>query len=223
MVQASLSSSSPMQNRKLDGGGRTYWLPEARTFHNFLYAYSALFGIPSFVEEALVRQPDRFSIKRLPLTIRSTASFVLDAFGFDRRTGRERNVLYSPGPAIRHVHARSEGKARITDPAMAYFVAQLYLAAARGETEESGHFDYVKSFLHAGGYPFPQNRTDLQDFVSDVDRELAGNRQQKLWGHLQPTATALDVDFDCEDLIEFLPSQTAGHFTRFSSQKGDSS
>ena len=199
--------------------GRTYWLPPERTYQHFLYAYSALFGIPAFVGEALDRQPDRFSEKRLPLTIRSTASFILDAFGFDRRTGRERNVLYDPGPAIRHVHAKGEGKDRISDPAMAYFVAQLFLAAERNQTVETGHFDYVKTFLHTGGYAFPESRINLMAYIIEADRTLGGNEWRDLWTNVQRAAVYLDVDLDLRDLAEFLPRHTSEHFTRHLSQR----
>ncbi len=191
--------------------GLRFWLPEARTFRHFLYAYSALFGIPVFTQEALERQPDRFSRKRLPLTIRSTASFILDAFGFDRRTGRERSVLYAPGPVIRHVHAGGLGKARISDPAMAYFVAQLFRASERNSGAEEGHFDYVKSFLHAGAYAFPATRDALEDYIVDVDRVLAGNRFQDLWGNVHHAAVTLGVDVD---LADFLPHHTASFYGR---------
>jgi hypothetical protein len=200
---------------------RTFWLPVERTNQHFLYAYSALFGIPTFVQEAVDRQPDRFSEKRLPLTIRSTASFILDAFGFDRRTGRERNVLYDPGPAIRHVHARGEGKNRISDPAMAYFVAQLLTGAERNQTAEVGHFDYVSAFLRTAGYTFPESRVALTEYILDVDRTLAGDTFRDLWTNIQQTAVSLGVDLDTKDLAEFLPHHTSGHFTRYLSFRGD--
>lgn len=81
--------------------GDLFWLPTERANRIFLYAYSALFGIPTFTAEALARMPDRFSEKRLPLTIRSTSSFILDGFGFDRRVERTRDLVYWPGHSER--------------------------------------------------------------------------------------------------------------------------
>ena len=77
--------------------GDLFWLPVSHAYVAFCYAYSALFGIPDFTREALTRQPDRFSEKRLALTIRSTSGFVLDGFGYDRRTERYRKDIYWPG------------------------------------------------------------------------------------------------------------------------------
>ena len=111
--------------------GDLFWLPVSHAYVVFCYAYSALFGIPDFTREALMRQPDRFSQKRLALTIRSTSGFVLDGFGYDRRTDRYRKDIYWPGPVIRSVHVESprHNKARISNPAMAYFGYHLIRAA----------------------------------------------------------------------------------------------
>ena len=111
--------------------GEVFWLPVSHAYVVFCYAYSALFGIPDFTREALMRQPDRFSQKRLALTIRSTSGFVLDGFGYDRRTDRYRKDIYWPGPVIRSVHVESprHNKARISNPAMAYFGYHLIRAA----------------------------------------------------------------------------------------------
>ena len=87
--------------------GDLFWLPVSHAYVVFCYAYSALFGISDFTREALMRQPDRFSQKRLALTIRSTSGFILDGFGYDRRTDRYRKDIYWPGPVIRTVHVAS--------------------------------------------------------------------------------------------------------------------
>ena len=61
--------------------GLSLWLPPQRAYSVFLYAYSALFCIPSFTLEALRRDPVRFDRERLPHTVRTTSGFILDAFG----------------------------------------------------------------------------------------------------------------------------------------------
>ena len=85
--------------------GKIFWLPAHRAHTIFLFAYSALFAIPSFTREAQEREPDRFSRNRLALTVRTTSSFILDAFGYDLRMNRPRELLYWPAPVIKRAHA----------------------------------------------------------------------------------------------------------------------
>ena len=85
--------------------GNIFWLPAHRAHTIFLFAYSALFAIPSFTREAQERAPDRFSRNRLALTVRTTSSFILDAFGYDLRMNRPRELLYGPAPVIKRAHA----------------------------------------------------------------------------------------------------------------------
>ena len=169
----------PEQEDQAQSAGKSFWLPVTRAYGIFVCAYSALFAIPAFTNEALARQPDRFSFKRLPLTIRSTSSFILDAFGYDRRTERERKVLYSPGPVISSNDKETADKARISNAAMAYFGAQLLLTAERwsdvGSEEKNWHFEYVSSFFRSGGYGFPARDT-VAGFIQGVDEDLADAR-----------------------------------------------
>ena len=71
--------------------GQIFWLSVERTYGIFVCDYAALFAIPSFTNEALARQPARFTRKKLPMTVRLTSSFILDAFGYDRRTNGSAN------------------------------------------------------------------------------------------------------------------------------------
>ena len=71
--------------------GQIFWLSVERTYGIFVCDYAALFAIPSFTNEGLARQPDRFTRKKLPMTVRLTSSFILDAFGYDRRTNGSAN------------------------------------------------------------------------------------------------------------------------------------
>ncbi len=122
----------PTHGDRARSAGRRFWLPAQRAYSIFVCAYTALFAIPSFTDEALARQPDRFSRKKLPLTIRSTSSFILDAFGYDRQAEREREILYSPSPGFSSNHRETKTKSRILGPAMAYFGVQLILGAEKG-------------------------------------------------------------------------------------------
>ena len=103
--------------------GNIFWLPAHRAHTIFLFAYSALFAIPSFTREAQDREPDpdRFSGNRLALTVRTTSSLILDAFGYDLRMNRPREVLYWPAPVIKRAHAEQGQEKRISNAAMAYF------------------------------------------------------------------------------------------------------
>jgi len=168
-----------------------------------------------FTNEALARQPDRFSLKRLPLTIRNTSSFILDAFGYDRRTERERKVLYSPTPAISSNHRETESKARITDPAMAYFGVNLIRIAESltrvSETDCTWHFDYLAGFFRNAGYAFPE-REEADDFVSAVDQDLAGDLHAELWYNGLQAAATLATGLAPEDIAASLPPKSGQLF-----------
>ncbi|HAA75626.1 TPA: hypothetical protein DCE37_10940 [Candidatus Latescibacteria bacterium] len=143
-----------------------------------------MFCIPAFTQEALARQPDRFSRKRLPLTIRSTSSFILDAFGYDRRTEREFEVIYSPGPVISSNHPKTEHKERISNPPMAYFGVHLIWNAEREieatEDEKTWHHDYLAGFFSSAVYPVP-NRSKADLVVKTVDDTMAGVLHSEMW------------------------------------------
>lgn len=203
--------------------GELFWLPVSHAYVVFCYAYSALFGIPDFTREALMRQPDRFSQKRLALTIRSTSGFVLDGFGYDRRTDRYRKDIYWPGPVIRTVHVESprHNKARISNPAMAYFGYHLIRAAewlsvhredANFSRERRRHYDFVGDFFRTADYPFPVDRREAREFSRQVDGLLAGDDCADCWDNLCPAARELGVDLDLEDLASFLPKRTGVFF-----------
>lgn len=203
--------------------GDLFWLPMPRAYAAFCYAYSALFGIPSFTAEAIARQEDRFSIKRLPLTIRSTSGFILDGFGYNRRTERSRKEIYWPGPVIRSVHGNNpkHNKMRISNPAMAYFgyhliraTEQLTDASAHDHFDKQcqEHYDYVGDFFRTGGYPFPHNREQANAFSVQTDQTLAGNTYAEYWHNICHAAEALGTTLDLEHLANFLPKRTSAFF-----------
>ena len=209
--------------------GELFWLPVSHAYIVFCYAYSALFGIPDFTREALMRQPDRFSQKRLALTIRSTSGFILDGFGYDRRTERYRKDIYWPGPVIRSVHVESprHNKARISNPAMAYFGYHLIRAAewlsvhrkdADFSRQRRRHYDFVGDFFRTADYPFPVDRREARDFSRQVDGLLAGGWLCGLLVQYPPCGRDLDVDLDFEDLASFF-AQTHGCIFRRYIQK----
>jgi hypothetical protein len=181
----------------------------------FVDAYSALFAIHPFTNEALARQPDRFSLNRLPLTIRNTSSFILDAFGYDRRTERERKILYSPTPAISSNHGETQSKARITDPAMAYFGINLIRLAEReteaSEEDREWHFDYLSGFFRNAGYAFP-DRTEAEGFIHEVDRCLAGDVHANLWSNSLHAASTLGAEMSPEYIAAALPEKSGQLF-----------
>ena len=204
--------------------GQQLWLPVERAYGIFVCAYSALFGIPTFTDEALARQRDRFSRKRLPLTIRSTSSFILDAFGYDRRTGRERSVLYSPGPVISSNHGTTKTKSRISDAAMVYFGLHLIRGAERDrsmcEADRDWHYDYVAGFFRAGGYRFP-DRHEADRFVALVDKELCGENRD-LWMNAIHAVSVLSTGQTSLDIASSLPEHSRKRFEQAvsHSQKG---
>ena len=170
-----------------------------------------------------MRQPDRFSQKRLALTIRSTSGFVLDGFGYDRRTDRYRKDIYWPGPVIRSVHVESprHNKARISNPAMAYFGYHLIRAAewlsvhrkdADFSRERRRHYDFVGDFFRTADYPFPVDRGEAREFSRQVDEMLAGDDCADCWENLCHAARELGVDLNLEDLASFLPRRTGTFF-----------
>ena len=137
------------------GSAILFWLPVSHAYLVFCYAYSALFGIPDFTREALMRQPDRFSQKRLALTIRSTSGFVLDGFGYDRRYGSvSPRIFIGPVRVIRSVHVESarHNKARISNPGNGVFLdiissgrrnGFLYIARMRiFSRQRQRHYDF---------------------------------------------------------------------------------
>jgi hypothetical protein len=195
--------------------GSTFWMPLERANATFVCSYIALFGIAPFTDEALARQPDRFSRKRLPLTIRNTSSFILDAFRYDRRTGRERKVLYSPTPAISSNHSENRGKKRITDPAMAYFGANLIRISERGveATEETreAHHNYLATFFRNAGYAFP-NRSEAETFVERVDSLLASDTHIDLWRNGLHSRKVLETNLSATAIAESLPPRTSHLF-----------
>lgn len=200
--------------------GDIFWLPLDRAYTAFCYAYSALFGIPAFTGEALIRQPDRFSQKRLPLTIRSTSGFILDGFGYDRRTERHRQDIYWPGPVIRSVHAHNpkQGKKRISNPAMAYFCYHLiraveWLSPHREEDNFArlchNHYMFVGDFFRSAGYPFPHNRHHAKGFSWKVDHLLSGDDHADCWHNICHAAQELGVELNLDHLASFLPDRSA--------------
>jgi hypothetical protein len=195
--------------------GSTFWMPLERANATFVCSYIALFGIAPFTDEALARQPDRFSHKRLPLTIRNTSSFVLDAFGYDRRTGRERKVLYSPTPAISSNHNENRGKKRITDPAMAYFGANLIRISERSveATKEmrEAHHNYLATFFRNAGYAFP-NRSEAGPFIERVDSLLASDSHIDLWKNGLHSRKVLETNLSATDITAALPPRTSHLF-----------
>lgn len=203
--------------------GDIFWLPMPRAYKIFCYAYSALFGIPAFTSEAVSRQEDRFSYKRLPLTIRSTSGFILDGFGYNRRTERHRKEIYLPGPVIRSVHGNNakQNKMRISNPAMAYFGYHLIRAATCFTTPTKHdnfdnlcqqHYDYVGSFFRTGGYPFPPKHKQADDFSTQTDQTLAGNTYAEYWHNIIHAAQELGTTLDLEHLANFLPKRTSAFF-----------
>jgi len=215
-----LESNKEETARKM---GDIFWLPMPRAYKIFCYAYSALFGIPAFTSEAVSRQEDRFSCKRLPLTIRSTSGFILDGFGYNRRTERHRKEIYLPGPVIRSVHGNNakQNKMRISNPAMAYFGYHLIRAAKQFTTPTQDdtfdnlcqqHYDYVGSFFRAGGYPFPHQETQAHHFSTQTDQTLAGNTYAEYWHNIVHAAEELGTTLDVEHLAHFLPKRTSAFF-----------
>jgi hypothetical protein len=201
--------------------GSRFWLPLPRAYAIFCYAYSALFGIPAFTQEALSRQSDRFSRKRLPLTIRTTSGFILDAFGYNPRNNRARVPIYLPGPVIRSVHGQSEGKQRISNAAMAYFGHHLIRAAeCLSETpldvgfdnQRRDHYDYVGDFFRSANYPFPPDMIQGEAFSTRVDQELAGDACCDCWNNVPLAAEELGTPLDLSHLAEFLPERSRAHF-----------
>ena len=203
--------------------GDLFWLPMPRAYAVFCYAYSALFGIPAFTREAVARQNDRFSLKRLPLTIRSTSGFILDGFGYNRRSERPRKEIYLPGQVIRSVHAShaGNGKMRISNPAMAYFGYHLIRASeqlAEPSTRDNfdkqcqQHYDYVGDFFRTGGYPFPRERPLADDFSTQTDQILAGSTYADYWHNITHAAHELGITLNLEHLANFLPKRTSELF-----------
>ena len=201
--------------------GAHFWLPTAHAYTIFLYAYSALFGIPSFTREALERHPDRFSRSRLPLTIKTTASFILDAFGYDRRMERSRADLYWPAPVIKRAHGEQGEKKSISNAAMAYFAFSLISASETlstvGSDPEFGtwcewQFEYVGDFLRTAGYRFPRTRSDATDFAAEVDVYLSGDHYEELWEGLSDTSLQLGVELNLKHLQDFLMPGSAKLF-----------
>ena len=226
-VGNALSDGRYFLDRKYDAMARRlgtlFWLPVPHAYTAFCYAYSALFGIPNFTREALMRQPDRFSQKRLALTIRSTSGFILDGFGYDRRTDRHRKDIYWPGPVIRSVHVQSpkRDKARISNPAMAYFGYHLIRAAERlsehrniadFQCQRQQHCDFFGDFFRSAGYPFPTDRREARDFSRIADALLAGDDYADFWHNIRHAANALGVALDLADLASFLPKRTGMFF-----------
>jgi hypothetical protein len=215
-----LETSKEEAARKM---GDVFWLPLPRAYKIFCYAYSALFGIPAFTSEAVSRQADRFSYKRLPLTIRSTSGFILDGFGYNRRTQRHRKEIYLPGPVIRSVHGNNakQNKMRISNPAMAYFGYHLIRAAEQFTTPTQyenfdnlcqQHYDYVGSFFRTDGYPFPSNRKQADDFSTQTDTSLAHDTYAEYWHNIIHAAEELGTTLDLEHLAHFLPKRTSAFF-----------
>jgi len=203
--------------------GDLFWLPMPRAYAAFCYAYSALFGIPAFTSEAVARQEDRFSLKRLPLTIRSTSGFILDGFGYNRRTERPRKEIYWPGPVIRSVHGNNakQNKMRISNPAMAYFGYHLIRATEQLATPSTHdhfdkrcqeHYDYVGDFFRTGGYPFSRDREQADAFSIQTDQTLAGNTYAEYWHNICHAAEELGTTLDLEHLANFLPKNTSAFF-----------
>jgi hypothetical protein len=148
-VSEGLSDGAFFLNAKYDAQARhfgdVFWLPLDRAYTAFCYTYSALFGIPAFTAEALACQPDRFSQKRLPLTIRSTSGFILDGFGYDRRTERHRRDIYWPGPVIRSVHAHNPKQDKNASPIWQWPIFVTILS----EQSSGSHPTKKKTILHA--------------------------------------------------------------------------
>jgi hypothetical protein len=217
----------PELGDRAKSAGENFWLPVARTYSIFVCAYTALFAIPGFTDEALAIQPDRFSQKRLPLTIRSTSSFILDAFGYDRRTDRPRDILYSPGPVISSNHRETAHKARISDAAMAYFGIQLLRIAEReataDEVEKQWHYDYMADFFRSGGYGFPM-REEANSFIEAVDSELSGDEHTDLWRNGLEAARVLETGQTIDDIANSLPKKSRALYLAGVAQtgKGDS-
>lgn len=203
--------------------GHEFWLPTQRTLSIFVHAYAALFGIPSFTDEGVRRQPDRFTRKRLAHTIRSTSGFILDGFGYDRRGDHPREVFYSPSPVVRMVHGPQTGKARISNAAMAYFAYQLIRAAERlaPASGKDGfddlcrmHYDFFGDFFRLAGYPFAREREKMQQFCLEVDQRLAGARYAHYWRNVLIAADQLGLEVTPESIGAFLPERSAGIFSQ---------
>lgn len=201
--------------------GELFWSTPTQAAAIFLYAYGALFGLPALTREALDRQPGRFSLEQLPHTIATTSGFILDAFGFDRRMNRPREVIYWPAPTIRSVHGQrvdSAGgvkKERISDIAMCYFGTHIARAAETlcPSSDDSDpefkrwcaiHFDYVGSFFRTAGYHFPVERSRADVYCEEVDQLLAGEEYVDLWSNLLHAAGELEVELTASELRDFL-------------------
>jgi hypothetical protein len=202
--------------------GHAFWFPTQRAYSVFAFAYAALFAIPSFTEEGVRRQPDRFTRKQLAQTIRSTSGFILDGFGYDRRADHPRDVFYSPSIVVRMVHGPHTGKARISNAAMAYFGYQLIRAAESFAPGSGGdgfedlcraHYDFFGSFFRMAGYPFARERASMEQFCEGVDRRLAGARFAHYWRNVLVAADELGVDITPEAIEAFLPQRSARHFS----------
>ena len=207
--------------------GKVFWLPPERAYTVFLYAYSVLFGIPVFTGEAVRRQPNQFSRKQLPHTVRTTTGFILDGFGYDRRRGRPREVVYSLSPAIRGAHRQSGSKQRISNPAMAYFAYHLILAMGRLSPRRdapdfdlwrSQHYDYFGGFFRSAGYPLPYNRAEAEAEAEalciEVDKLLAGNTFAECWRNILYTAEVMNLKVARKALIEFLSPKSSRLFAK---------
>ena len=203
--------------------GRVFWLPEERAYTIFLYGYCALFSIPEFTSEALRRQSDRFTRKKLPHTIRTTAGFILDAFGYDRRLNRTREVIYRPSPVIRNAHGKRGAKARISNTAMAYFGYNLIRAAEQlspyqdhpdYKTWQQQHYDYFGSFFRHAGYPFPHDRARAEAFAQTVDTQIANDAYARYWCNSLYIADNVGIPVTCKDLRTFLLPRSSRLFTK---------
>lgn len=206
--------------------GARFWPSPERAYTNFLHAYAALFAIPPFVREALARQPDRFSRERLPHTIATTSGFILDAFGFDRRMSRPREVIYSPAPTIRASHSQridrlgNVGKHRISDAAMIYFGFHLLCAAeTTAAASDERHFAYFRSFFREAGYRFPETRDAAEHFCARTDELMAGDEFAELWSNLLHAGAALQIDITVESLERFLLRKSAAGFNRWEKKR----
>ncbi len=97
----------PAKGDRARAAGQSFWLPVKRTYSIFVCAYSAMFAIPSFTDEALARQPDRFS----GMAARATPL----------RVGRPCNSVYKSvqSPCQRAGHGRPAGKCQLRHAAPA--------------------------------------------------------------------------------------------------------
>jgi len=221
-TQDSIYFVDPDQEAMARRLGKVFWLPAEHAYKIFLFSYAALFGITEFTGEALRRQPERFSSKRLPLTIRSTSSFILDAFGYDRRVDRPRDVIYWPAPAIQSAHAKRKLKDRISNPAMAYFGVHLVRAAEalspnRDDPEfdklKKQHYEFCGDFFRTANYPFPCSRETAEEFVKEVDLHLSGDTNAECWSSVIQTAEVLGVQISKDQIASYLPPNTSRFFS----------